>query len=137
MQQQVVGVAEAIRTMANALRDIPSLNVFDYDPTTLNPPAAVFGPPETVDQFERLGPGQPTDLWRWPCPVELVGQRSNERAAQYDLLALQREVIWRIEELRRRRVLCHVHTRAVGTIRPLAIAGGNYWSSRLVFEVWS
>jgi hypothetical protein len=136
MSVNQAGVAEAIRAMADAVRPIRGLNVFDYEPNTLNPPACVFGPPETIDQFERLGPGTPHDPWRWPCPLELVGQRSNERAGQYDLLALQREVVWRIEELRRREV-CHVHVRAIGTIRPLQIAGGSYWSTRLVFEVWA
>jgi hypothetical protein len=129
-------VADAIRAMANAVRPIQGLNVFDFPPDTLNPPACVFGPPETIDQFERLGPGTPRDPWRWPCPVELVGARTNDREAQYDLLALQREVVWRIEELNRRNV-CHVHVRAIGTIRALSIAGGNYWSSRCVFEVWA
>ncbi|MDR0358912.1 MAG: hypothetical protein LBJ87_05540 [bacterium] len=136
MSVNQAGVAEAIRAMADAVRPIQGLNVFDYEPSTVSPPAAVFGPPDTIDQFERLGPGQPSDPWRWPCPVELVGQRTNERSAQYELLALQREVVWRVEQLRHNRV-CHVHVRAIGSVRPLQIAGGSYWSSRITFEVWA
>lgn len=131
-----MGVEEATQSMVEAVRGIPDLRVFDYPPDTLQPPAAVFGFAETIDQFETLHPIPGGGCQRWPIPIIVVLGRSTERTARATFEAIQREITRRILGLDRRELL-HVHERAIGEVRPMQIGGGSYWTTRLVFEVWA
>lgn len=129
---------EASKRMAEALEHVEGLRVFDYDPDTVSPPAAVIGFPFTATQADRLTYRTPPSdsMYRWPVPVRLILGRSSERLARQQFQEYQTQVVDQLMTLDRREI-CHLHLNRVTAIRPVQYAGASYWVCDVVMEVWA
>lgn len=117
--------------LAEALSALPNVNVFDTVPDTLNPPAVLVGNQLDMNAADDLG-----NLYRRLYPITIVVGRTGEHEAQQRLASLQMAVVAVLLTLERRE-LCHLHLRRQGALRPLQVAGANYWASDIVMEVWA
>lgn len=60
------------------LATISGLRAHDTIPDQINPPAAIIGPPETIEWHKTFGSAKA----RWVMPVRVYVGRASERAAQ-------------------------------------------------------
>lgn len=131
-------VLGATEVMAQKLKELRELRVFDYDPDTVSPPAAIIGFPFNVmegDQLTRRRPAS-NSLYRWPVPVRLILGRSSERYARQKFQEYQSGVVDKLMQLDRNG-LCHLHVQRISAIRPVQYAGASYWVCDVVMEVWA